>query len=415
MRMQLTYKLLAIALLLSTGLYAQESSDIGNNEAKALNETEINFLFNYYEQDGDNAAVTGGRGTEELTNVAPAVIINIPIDTSRTLSTYFGFDNYSSASTDNIDNNVSSASSSDTRYYVNATYSKTNAKQSTYSVKAGFSQEYDYTSISAGLGWAKEFNNQNTEINLSGLAYFDTWKLLYPIELRTGEKLVDTDQRKSFNFSATLAQVISKRLQASLSLEYVYQSGLLSTPFHRVYFNDGINNPQLKDRAVETLPDSRSKFPVGLRVNYYLSDLIILRGYYRYYHDDFDIDAHTMNLEVPVKVAQFFTVYPFFRYHTQTASKYFAPYGVHERSEEFYSSDYDLSALSSTSLGLGLKYSPLYGLARFKGPFSKKTGRITSFKSVDVRFADYTRTGDNPDGGGDLDAYSISFEFTFVF
>ncbi|MBL3657903.1 DUF3570 domain-containing protein [Fulvivirga sediminis] len=409
--MQLTYKLLAIALLISSGLYAQESSD--SNEAKKLNETEINFLFNYYEQDGNNAAVTGGRGTEELTNVAPAVIINIPIDTSRTLSTYFGFDNYSSASTDNIDNNVSSASSSDTRYYVNATYSKTNTNQATYSVKAGYSQEYDYTSISAGLGWAKEFNNQNTELNLSGLAYFDTWKLLYPAELRTGEKLVDTDKRQSFNFSATLAQVISKRLQASLSLEYVFQTGLLSTPFHRVYFNDAINNPI--SPKVEKLPDSRTKIPVGLRINYYLNDLIILRGYYRFYHDDFDIDAHTMNLEVPVKVAQFFTVYPFFRYHTQTASKYFAPYGVHERSEEYYSSDYDLSALNSTSLGLGLKYSPLYGLTRFKGPFSKKTGRITSFKSVDVRFADYTRTGNNPGGGGDLDAYSLSFEFTFVF
>ncbi len=30
--------------------------------AKKLNPSEINFLFNYYEQDGNNSAVTGGTG-----------------------------------------------------------------------------------------------------------------------------------------------------------------------------------------------------------------------------------------------------------------------------------------------------------------------------------------------------------------
>ena len=412
MWMQLRISLFAGLLLFSSVALAQDNQ---SEEGKKLNETEVNFLFNYYEQDGNNAAVTGGEGTEELNNVAPSVMINIPLDTTKTLSAYFGFDHYSSASSDQIGKaNVSSASSADTRSYINATYSVKRPNNSTYSIKAGFSTEYDYTSSSFGFGWAKEFNNSNTEINISGLAYIDKWKLIYPTELRTGEQLVDTDKRQSYNFSANLAQVLTKRLQASLSLEYVYQTGLLSTPFHRVYFND---DDLIVDKVpkVERLPDSRTKIPLGLRVNYYLNDLIILRGYYGYYHDDFDIDAHTVNLEVPVKVTSFFSVYPFFRYHQQTASKYFAPFGQHEETEEYYTSDYDLSALTSTAMGLGLKYSPLYGLARFKGPFSSKTKRITTFKSVDVRFADYTRTGDNPGGGGDLDAYSVSFELTFVF
>ena len=396
-------------------VYSQDTRD---NQPLTPREkgAQINFLLNYYEQDGDNAAVTGGIGTEELDNIAPSIILNIPLDSTKTLVTNFGFDNYSSASTDRIDNNVSSASSSDTRFYFNGTYSKENLiSRETFSYKAGISSEYDYLSTSFGLGWAKASKDGNRELGISGMVYLDKWTLIYPAELRTGDELVDTDKRRSFNFSINIAQVINKKFQGSISLEYVRQSGLLSTPFHRVYFNDGETNPILKARGVERLPDSRTKIPVGIRLNYYLNDIVVLRGYYRYYTDDFDIKAHTASLEAPIKVGPFFTLYPFGRYHTQTAAKYFAPYGEHLPTEELYTSDYDLSEVSSTSLGFGIKYSPLYGLLRFKGPFSKKTKRITQLKSIDIRVADYKRFGNNPDGGGDLSAVSFSFDALFTF
>lgn len=395
-----------------------DSNDSSPKEFKQLNETEINFLFNYYEQEGGNAAVTGGRGTEELDNIAPGIIIYIPLDTNRSLVTNFGFDRYSSASTDNIDNNVSSASSSDTRFYLNAAYSKKNGcRREAYTYKAGASLEYDYVSTSFGYGWAKESKDGNRELGLSGMAYFDTWSVIHPAELRgtQGIPLDEEKKRQSFNFSATLSQVINKKLQTSISTEFVYQTGRLSTPFHRVFFTDVQSDP-FANPGTERLPDSRTKFPLGIRLNYYLNDLIVLRGYYRFYTDDFGINANTLSLETPIKIGSAFSVAPFIRYHDQTAADYFDAYGQHERSEEFYSSDYDLSAISSTTIGAGFKYSPLYGLGRFKGPFSKrKGGRVTQFKSLEIRVADYTRTGNNPGGGGDLDAFSVSFDLTFTF
>lgn len=411
---------IVFGLMIGNPVQAQDER-IDNDEQdqtgfKKLTETEINFLFNYYEQDGENAAVTGGRGTEELDNIAPGIIVNIPLDTNRNLIANFGFDKYSSASTDRIDNSISSASSSDTRFYLNATYSKKNSyKRETYSYKAGASVEYDYVSTSFGFGWAKESKGANTELGLSGMAYFDTWSVIHPAELRGTSGLNEDKGRQSFNFSATLSQVINKKLQASISTELVYQAGRLSTPFHRVFFTD-ILTDQNANPGTERLPDSRLKIPIGLRINYYLNDLIVLRGYYRYYTDDFGINANTLSLETPIKIGRAFSIAPFARYHDQTAADYFAAYGEHERTEEFYTSDYDLSAISSTTLGVGFKYSPLYGLGRFKGPFSKrKRGRITQFKSLEVRVADYTRTGNNPGGGGDLDAISVSFDLTFTF
>lgn len=399
-------------------------SAFGQKEFKQLDDAEVNFLFNYYEQDGNNGAVQGGRGTEQLDNIAPSLIVNIPLDTAKNLLMYFGFDKYSSASTDRIDDpyfedvNLSTASSSDTRTYANITYQRKNSeKRMTQSYKAGVSVEYDYTSLSAGYGWAKESKDQNRELSLSAMGYFDTWKLIYPIELRGTDGLNTDKQRQSFNFTSTLSQVINKKLQMSFSGEFVYQTGRLATAFHRVFFNDGQTDIFAKERRTEKLPDSRLKIPIGIRANYYLNDFLILRGYYRYYYDDFGITGNTFELELPIKVLYSLTLYPFYRYHTQTAADYFKPWGQHELMDEYYSSDYDLSAIITTSMGLGLKFSPLYGLARFKGPFSARSGRVTKFKSVEVRYADYTRKGnnDNDPGGGDLDAYSLSFNMTFTF
>jgi len=98
-----------------------------------------------------------------------------------------------------------------------------------------------------------------------------------------------------------------------------------------------------------------------------------------------------MSVEVPIKINTGLTLSPFYRYHTQTAADYFAPFAVHTTAEEFYTSDYDLSTLDSQKIGLGIKISPLYGLTRGKIPFSKK---VFSFKSLDIRGAYYKRSTD---------------------
>jgi len=64
------------------------------------------------------------------------------------------------------------------------------------------------------------------------------------------------------------------------------QTGYLSLPFHRVYFN---NNSVHQ----EALPDKCFKIPLGVRTNYFLGDKIIHRAYYRYYTDDWGLKSNT--------------------------------------------------------------------------------------------------------------------------
>ncbi|MDX5345874.1 MAG: DUF3570 domain-containing protein [Hymenobacteraceae bacterium] len=371
---------------------------VPEQQTQKLAPTEVNILSSYYSQDGDNAAVTGGIGNEHLTDFTPTVIVNVPLDTVTDLNVNFGMDYYTSASSDNVDpNSISSASSADTRYHLNVSYTRRNsARRVVKSVMIGGSTEYDVQSLQLGLSWSKESRNLNREFTLAGQVFYDSWTLIYPKELR-GKTWLNEKVRQSYSVSAILTQVINKRMQGAVMADLVYQTGLLSTPFHRVYFQNS-DQP-----LVEQLPSNRFKIPLGLRLNYYLNDYLTSRLYYRFYTDDWGITANTFEVELPIKVGPFFTLYPLYRFHTQTAADYFAPYNAHIAGEEFFTSDYDLSDFSSHKAGVGLRYSPLMGIKEFGLPFSKKR---SLFKSIDLRYANYWRSNG-------LKAYIISTDLGF--
>lgn len=410
-----------------SALYSQELfdafSDTTQNKLKSSyqmkansNEIEANFLSSYYNQDGNNSPVTGGIGTEALTDFANVFIINVPIDSVNAISLFGGADAYTSASSDNIDSNVSSASMNDTRGYGTLSYNRKNLKRSeTYGFRAGYSKEYDYQSFSTGLSYTKEWNEGNTELNFTGQAFFDKWlgkenstELIYPYDWFFGDltsnnyQKITNPNRNSYNAQLFLSQVLNSRLQIGVSAEIIYMSGLLSTPFHRVYFAD----KEDFEMDIERLPSSRLKIPFGVRLNYFPLDFLILRSYYRYYTDDFGITAHTFEFETPLKINSSFTVSPFYRYHTQTASKYFAPKNVHLSSETYYTSDYDLSGLDAHKYGVGFKYYPTFGLLRSQPIFN--THGVFMFKYIELRTALYKRSTD-------FSAFNISINLGFGF
>ena len=393
----------------------------------ATGETTIDIIGGYYQQDGTHGAVEGGRGTERLTDVPPAIIVNVPLDTVSRLSVNVGADFYASASTDRIDFALSTPSANDVRIHGDFGYTREQKARGTiWGAGVGVSKEYDYLSFNVAGSFAKTSADGNRQLSLAGQFFQDRVTLIQPLELRErttggGKNNYGTDTRQTYNFAATYSQVLTKRLQAAISTELVSQNGLLSTPFHRVYFRDNpVQNtiPTLNDNfiprfptaaRIEALPRSRFKYPVSLRLNYYASDLVQVRGFYRFYNDNFGIRAHTFELELPVKVTPFFVAYPFYRYHTQTAARYFAPFAQHSVGDDFYTCDYDLSSFVAHKVGLGLRYSPVYGIGRFRVPGTTAQGlpRVMRFKSLDLRYAHYQRSTD-------LAANIVSFDLGFA-
>ncbi len=470
--------LFLFTLLFSSVLLAQNNSTT-DYKKRVLEAPEIDFLMSYYSQDGDNASVTGGVGTEELWDLSPTIVVAYPLNDDSVLTVDVGISAYSSASSSNLDpfdnsgassgggdddddddddddfgynraaNSiegspwVASSGASAEDVWVGGTIGYSHSSDNRNFIWSGhvsFSAEYDYTSTGIGGSVTKLFNEKNTEIHFGAQAYIDSWNPKYPTELdsyleangdlnngffqnidilnqsgnvidKSGNSgpiwnpesysLIVDKGRNTFSASLGFSQILSKRAQFSLSLDIVYQQGWLANPMQRVYFADKANyyignassipvytspeNTNVFHLAddIERLPDTRFKTPIGVRFNYFINEFLTVRTYYRYYFDDWGVTSHTANIELPIKLGSKFTIYPSYRYYTQTAADYFAPYNENLSTDEFYTSDYDLSEFSANQYGFGISYTDIFAKAHIS-----KLG----MKSIDLRFHQYDRS-----------------------
>ena len=344
------------------------------------------------------------------------------------------------------------ASRKDVLTTVNVGYQKASDDRNRYwGVNLGGSHEYDYESFNAGVSYAQLWNEKNTELSLKGQVYLDRWKPIIPTELHEfelfqetflyneqsyfrGVSIIDNQgnsvaayrpdtfesytsvHRNSFAVSIGLSQVLSPKLQGAIFADIVRQEGLLSNPLQRVYFEDrsdyyvgnfrtlgnydSTDNTDLFHLAddVERLPSSRLKTPVGMRLNYYLNEYVVLRSYLRYYQDDWGIKSNTLQLEMPIRFSLAWKFVPIYRYYNQTAATYFAPYNSHISTTAFYTSDYDLAQFNSHQWGFSIGYRSVFS-----------TLKLFDFglKAAQLRAQVYNRS----DG---LSAFVVSTAFQFV-
>ncbi len=476
MKKQLTI----LIILFSLVSFSQEKvkDTVVKFKKAVLESTEADILMSYYKQDGIHSAVSGGMGSEKLTDFATNIVVAVPINDDDVLTIDTGISAYTSASSSNINpfnsNSTSSgasghstttttsppvgtpwlassgASASDQLITLSGNYSHSNNNRNfIWNADISVSNEYDYTSFGFGGGITKLFNKKNTELSLKTNIYLDKWRPIYPTELHeyakygntfqyngylSGVKIynengvvstfykpikfttLDVEKRNSYSASFSFSQIISRKMQFSIFFDLLRQEGLLSTPYQRIYFADVANyyigQPQFISNYessanvgvyrladdIERLPSTRVKFPIGIRTNYYINEKVKLRTYYRYYTDDWGINAQTFNVEIPIKINDKYTVYPMYRYYTQNASKYFAPFEQHLSTEIFYTSDYDLSKFYSKQFGFGITYLDIFTNFKLFG---------FGLKNIDFRYNNYQRN----DG---LKANIVTFNFKFV-
>ena len=275
-----------------------------------------------------------------------------------------GTDIISSASTDNIDSIQSSASVLDARTYVNANYARY-FPQKKWTIDAGFggSIESDYFSYAPEVGVTKGSANGLRNLEVQFKTYFDDlrWgrlnpgynrpvKLIYPDELRYKE-WTDQYKRQSYNLNIGVTQVLNKRNVLGIFALVGVQNGLLSTPFHRVYFNTD-------SLAVEKLPNQRNRFSLSIKWNSFVGGRFILKNTAYAYTDNFGVLAASLQHETAYKINRKLTVLGDLKLYSQRASDYFAPFKEHEITDLYYTSDYDMSQFQTLKLGGGFKFRP---------------------------------------------------------
>ncbi|WP_240729822.1 DUF3570 domain-containing protein [Flavobacterium sp. ASW18X] len=407
MRPRYIYELSLVLFLCSLSTLSQQSNTA--YQKRVLEQAELETLFSYYAQDGSNAAVTGGEGTEELTDATSTIVLRMPLNEDDILTLDAGISAYTSASSSNVDpfdsrsagnafQASSGASRRDVLAYFNPAYVHSSKdRNKIWSANAYVSNEYDYFSFGFGGEYTYLFNEKNTEFSFNGQVYLDKWNPQYPVELRPGYSngiigydpmfnAFQNNYRNSYSLGLGFSQIVSSKLQLRLGTEIIYQDGLLSTPFQRVYFADRADffqeEFQLADN-VEQLPNSRIKIPVSARLNYYWNDYVVLRSFYRFYYDDWGIRSNTFQLEAPVKLGEQFTLYPNYRYYQQSAADYFYAKDVALSTYQYYTSDYDLSTYTAHQYGFGVQYKDIFTKSRFL---------LFGLKALNLRLAYYQRS-----------------------
>jgi len=423
---------IALYLMLLHAFAQTTATDSTIYKSRPLKLDEVNLASSYYTQTGDHSAVMGGQtgvlGDETVKDFSNGIDLKFvgwgAHQQKHTFTAGLGIDYHTSASAKYV--SITGASKTGgSRIYPSLNWEMDNQAKG-FGLGAGlyYSSEYNYHSFGMDFQFSKK-THTNGEFSAKVNAYLDQVTLIYPSELVPGSKTtttttdsttitvyttasgrtittssggtstnssgekyhIPTTPRNTVSGSFSFSQVINKRLQGSINFDLVAQSGYLGLPFHRVYFNTG------KD-TVENLPSTRYKLPIGARLNYFLGDKVILRAYYRYYTDSWGLTAHTASLEVPYKITPFFSVAPFYRYYTQTAAKYFAPYEAHKTTDQYYTSNYAYSAFTSGFFGVNIRIAPPDGI--FKSKLS----------ALEIRYGHYTQTTDLLS-----DVISLDFKF----
>jgi len=402
-------------------------------KAKPLKLEEINLVTSYYTQTGSHSAVTGGgnaiigaqvlNGSEQLTDYANILELKLvgygETGIKHTILAGLGVDHHTAASQKWI-SSTGASSPEGTRVYPSINWTAENEEKGTeFGFGTYYSHEYNYNSFALDGHYGFK-NKTGGEFSGKVSAYFDQVKLIYPSELipfltnggvppyegniiktnassgggggdygtgETTKPAIPTAPRNTYTGSLTFSQVINKSAQFSILLDIVKQDGWLGLPFHRVFFTDG-------SEKVENLPHTRLKIPVGVRFNYFIGDDIIVRTYYRFYTDDWGLVSHTASIELPYKFTPFFSISPFYRFYTQTATKYFAPLYQHSIDDTYFTSNYAAAAFNSNYFGLGLRSAP-------PGGFSN-----SYLSALELRYGHYAQSTD-------LNSNVISLHFTF--
>jgi len=215
------------------------------------------------------------------------------------------------------------------------------AERSSYSLGVSKSKEHDYDSSAVSLGASFSSDDNNRTWNI-GLGYASD-----KIGSTNDATLHERKRTTELMFGVTQAWTANDLVQLNLT----FNSG-------RGFYSDPYKEPDIR-------PRQRDQGILLARWNHHFADLnASLRTSYRFYHDSFGINAHTLGAEWVQPLSTMFTVTPSLRLYSQSAAKFYfdpvydpdvgAPYppGYFTNPPEFISADQRLSAFGAVTVGL---------------------------------------------------------------
>ena len=214
-----------------------------------------------------------------------------------------------------------------TRYY---------SQNGNFGGAVGYSEENDYRATYVNLSGSRNFNNARTTVTLGFSHSADD---IFPTDAELFNRVRNEDKRAT-SAAVSLSQVINRVTTFQTALSITEQSGFLSDPY------------KLQDAR----PDNKTQIAFSNSLRYFFIEADgALQANYRYYHDDFGISSHTLDLSWFQNINRSFQVAPMLRYYSQSAADFYTNIDDFTKPlTEPQSSDYRLSAFGAFSGGINL-------------------------------------------------------------
>ncbi|HZL46786.1 MAG TPA: DUF3570 domain-containing protein [Opitutaceae bacterium] len=217
------------------------------------------------------------------------------------------------------------------------------------------SRESDYVSTGWSLNALTAFNQKNTTLRLGVAGTDDDVKVFYQPAWT---------KKRTFDFITGFTQLLDANTMVAGDFGWGRATGYLSDPYKLVQKSVEVApGVFLPITYGENRPDWRDKWTLRVALNRAFADLHgALESSYRFYHDTFGTNAHTFELTWLQRLGAKFILQPELRLYEQSAADFYhyqldqtsivPAFGPPRSQGPFYSSDYRVSSLRTSTVGL---------------------------------------------------------------
>ncbi len=173
------------------------------------------------------------------------------------------------------------------------------------------------------------------------------------VSRRGDEVFAEEVDRHAYRLGVT--QVITRNLIMGLSYEAVADEGYLNNPYRQVRYVDPADPTNWLTQG-EVYPETRASNAVAIRGKYHLPYRAAVSGEYRFFTDDWGIDAHTVEVGYvhPFRARWLFDVR--YRFYTQSAADFYSDLFPYANAQNYLARDKELSTFQSQGPRAGVTY-----------------------------------------------------------
>lgn len=312
-------------LLLAAAALAGRGSIAG-----VLPEDRADVLYHYY--DGGGVEIDG-----------PSLLVRKSIGQSVSVSASYYVDTVSSASIDVV-----------------TTASPYDEKRNQWGL--GVDYLHGDTIMSLGFSTSDESDYQADTLNLT--ISQEMFGGLTTVTLGYGSGSDDVTRRGDpafagavdrHNYRLGVSQVLTRNLLLGFAYEAIADEGYLNNPYRQVRYLDA-NDPQGYAYQREVYPRTRGSNAAALRARYYLPYRAAVYGEYRFFADDWGINAHTLELGYTQPWGDKWLFDVRYRYYAQSNADFYADLFPYRDAQNFLARDKELSTFRSQGPHLGASY-----------------------------------------------------------